>query len=204
MPTRVLEVLEEEQGGLGLRLVGTNYGQVEKYAALTYCWGGDQALKTTRGNLQDHKLRIEGGRLPYTLRDAVIVTKGLGLKYLWIDALCIVQDDGIDKDTEIGRMSDIYYNAAVVISASRASHANEGFLHSRTPLGTKYGSTFKLACECPDGQDGAVVLNFSFSPSEEPIFKRAWTSRNGSWLHDFWNSARYRRDGFAETAHWTI
>ena len=69
--------------------------------------------------------------LPATMRDAVIVTEKLGIMNLWIDALCIVQDDTIDKAREIAQMPLIYSQAIVTIAASRASGVEKGFLHDK-------------------------------------------------------------------------
>ena len=78
------------------------------YAALSYRWGGDQEQKTT---IQNTRQRYEDGiklaELPTALRDAVTVTMQLGLSHLWIDSLCIVQDDENDKEAEGAKMADI-------------------------------------------------------------------------------------------------
>lgn len=66
--------------------------------------------------------------LPRTFRDAVTATRALGLRYLWIDSLCIVQDDPEDWAREAGRMAGVYGGAHVVIAANRAGGCEEGFL----------------------------------------------------------------------------
>ena len=63
-----------------------------------------------------------------------------GVKYLWIDAFCILQDDHseearVDKERELGKMADIYKNATITIAASRATGADKGFLHERQAIG---------------------------------------------------------------------
>jgi hypothetical protein len=62
--------------------------QTREYALLSYCWGGDQSTKTTMTNLTSHKQGIRIETLPCTIRDAIQVTKDIGLEYLWVDALC--------------------------------------------------------------------------------------------------------------------
>ncbi len=69
--------------------------------------------------------------LPQTLRDAIEVTRGLNIRYLWIDALCIVQDDDSDKANEIQQMGEIYKNSTVTIVAARSRAVREGFLHQQ-------------------------------------------------------------------------
>jgi hypothetical protein len=62
--------------------------EAQEYALLSYCWGGDQTTKTLASNLQAHKTNVITDSLPQTIRDAIKVTKHLGLEYLWVDALC--------------------------------------------------------------------------------------------------------------------
>jgi hypothetical protein len=71
------------------------------YAALSYCWGkGSTLLKTTQSTLETFKDHIPWEKLPRTLQDAVVITRKIGLKFLWIDCLCIVQDSRSDWEIE--------------------------------------------------------------------------------------------------------
>jgi hypothetical protein len=101
------------------------------YATLSYCWGGDQAIKTITSTLERHMAGIEISHLSPTLKDAIKVTRSLGIEFLWVDSLCIIQDDPEDVATEISRMSEYYENAFVCISAAVAASCNEGFLQTR-------------------------------------------------------------------------
>lgn len=117
------------------KLAETASGNTGQYVALSYCWGKHVPFTTTSTNLQAHK--EENGilfvRLPKTLQDAVLLVRYLGFRYLWVDCLCIVQDDLADWEYEAARMADVYSNAFLVIAAMRASHCGEGFLEPRTP-----------------------------------------------------------------------
>ncbi|KAJ2987893.1 hypothetical protein NUW58_g4260 [Xylaria curta] len=101
------------------------------FAALSYCWGGDQPLTLTKASHQDLKTSILVSKLPQTLQDAVWVTRKMEMRYLWIDALCILQDSDEDKASEIARMSTYYSCAKLTICAAAASGSTEGFLHVR-------------------------------------------------------------------------
>ena len=68
---------------------------------------------------------------PTTFRDAIRITPKLGVRYLWIDSLCIIQDNLLDWQIESSRMGDVYQNAYLTIAASRASSDSEGFLQNR-------------------------------------------------------------------------
>lgn len=90
------------------------------YTALSYCWGGSRLFQTTKALYYDFQREINLEEMPRTLLDAVTVTRNLGIRYLWIDALCIIQDDLLDLVSEIDKMTDIYKNATVVIAAEGA------------------------------------------------------------------------------------
>jgi hypothetical protein len=83
-------------------------------------------------DLESHKRGIDFVRLPRTLQDAIMMTRYLDLQYIWIDCLCIVQDDKLDWDREAGNMADTYSNSYLTIAAARASHSAEGFLGTRS------------------------------------------------------------------------
>lgn len=89
LPRRVIDV---ETGRL--RLFITEDGTRGHWVALSHCWGKANTFKTTLKTIESHKRGIEWEELPKTFKDAVIVTRALGVRYLWIDSLCIIQDDG--------------------------------------------------------------------------------------------------------------
>jgi hypothetical protein len=103
---------------------------------LSHCWGssGRQPLKTTQANIQKHLQDIPWASIPKTFQDAIKVTRNIGLEYVWIDSLCIVQDDHQDWLKESKRMGSIYEQAEVTIAASHTPDCWEGFLFARRPL----------------------------------------------------------------------
>jgi hypothetical protein len=163
-----------------LRLVETN-SERQKYVALSYKWGGPQPVQATNATLSSlmNEFRMED--LPHSLRDAVIFTQKLGLSYLWIDALCIIQDNEIDKGAEVSRMATIYENAAVTIASSRTNSAIESFLSPRTEFNgncfddDSSHELFGFDYQCRDGQLGSIVLMHEYMPGDqEPLDTRAW------------------------------
>jgi hypothetical protein len=87
-----------------------------KYAALTYCWGDPQSIelaKLTSKTQEDWLNDIPIGQLPKTLQDAIITTAKLGLRFLWVDCLCILQDDDHEKAIEISKMPHIYRGTVI-------------------------------------------------------------------------------------------
>ena len=124
LPTRVIDVSDPAE----LRLVETDEDSSGRYVALSYCWGGTQDFQTTAKTLGDRIDGFEVSDLPQTLQDAVTVTRALKISYLWVDSICIVQDDSGDRAHELENMGDIYKHAVLTISASKADAASKGFL----------------------------------------------------------------------------
>jgi hypothetical protein len=148
MPTRLLDLgcLPERQDVIhtgndwrelfncrSCKLVEPSAESLGQYVALSYCWGKGLPYTTTTKNLQAHMQErgIGFAQLPRTLQDAAFLVRYLGLRYLWADCLCIVQDDKADWEHEAARMADVYSNAYLTIAAMRASHCDEGFLQPR-------------------------------------------------------------------------
>lgn len=126
LPTRVLDVGDPRSSTVSLRSTGVD--EHGDYTALSYCWGGPQPITATKGNMSQLTKGVEVTSLPQTLQDAVLTTRRLGVRHLWVDALCIVQDDPQDKKREIEQMGAIYRNSVVTIAATNSRSASEGFL----------------------------------------------------------------------------
>ncbi|KAF1995067.1 HET-domain-containing protein, partial [Amniculicola lignicola CBS 123094] len=100
----------------------------------SYCWGNPALnLTTTTETLGERQRGIDWSDVPRTIKDAIIITRLMKIRYLWVDALCIVQDDLPDWQEEAADMALVYENATVVISATRAASANDGFIRSCDP-----------------------------------------------------------------------
>lgn len=106
-------------------------GQKGQYAALSYCWGSPDDIpppKTTSDNLAERLAGLRMEELPRTFRDALTLSYKLGIQYLWIDSLCILQDSTTDWEKESLRMGDYYAGAQLVIGAAASEHPQGGFL----------------------------------------------------------------------------
>lgn len=107
-----------------------------QYTALSHCWGQKATVMTTTvSNFTSMCSSIPFESLPKTFRDAITITRRLGLRFMWIDSLCIVQDDKGDWEKEAARMAQIYQNAFLTIAATRAPDSDGGcfFSMSETP-----------------------------------------------------------------------
>ncbi|KAH8892564.1 HET-domain-containing protein [Thozetella sp. PMI_491] len=130
LPTRFIKVNKE--GMIPELLLVSSRDMTSPYAALSYCWGGSfTGTKTTKTTLKQHYTCIDPSLLPKTIRDATQVTRALGLEYLWVDSLCVVQDDQEDWAAESKRMAGLYQSSTITIVASSAENASQGCLFSR-------------------------------------------------------------------------
>jgi len=114
-----------------IRLVETKENVKDPYIALSYCWGRSTTVRTVQANMDRMMTGIETTELPKTLQDAVFLTRTLGIRYLWIDALCIIQDLPSDWKREAAKMASVYEGAFLTIAASSAAAADQGFLTER-------------------------------------------------------------------------
>ncbi|KAK1501081.1 HET domain-containing protein [Colletotrichum abscissum] len=185
LPTRVLDVgIDDKQTYIKLYEARDACG---KYAALSYMWGqGKDHFRTTMASLEEHKEGIITATMPQTFQDAVTMTRKLGIRYLWIDALCIVQDDIADWSREASTMGDVYSNAYIVFSVLKSSDNGVGFLGPpETPpyascTSTAAGMTATLyVCAIPRTQ--ACYLSSEDYVWDEPLSKRGWTLQE-RWL----------------------
>jgi hypothetical protein len=105
-----------------------------KYIALSHQWGPpgqNRKFCAYKTNIQDFKQNIDINRLPKTFQDAVHITRSLGVQYLWIDSLCIIQDDLNDWKQESKLMEQVFSSAYCTIAASCARGSDDGFLKPR-------------------------------------------------------------------------
>ncbi|KAH7120340.1 heterokaryon incompatibility protein-domain-containing protein [Dactylonectria estremocensis] len=159
---------------------GTNY------TALSYTWGQCQYQKNTESLLK--KLQQPGilatgqfaSQLPPTIRNAMAVVKSLGQRYIWIDALCIIQDDLESLTRNLNQMQLIYANAVFCIMGATGSGADFGL---RGLKGVSHPRDLELRVyELADG-DKLAAGSLSLDPSsgaKHSYFQRSWTFQE--WL----------------------
>lgn len=154
-----------------------------KYAALSYVWGRInpqnilRSLKSNIGHLErpGALLRSEYyDKIPHTIRDAMHVVKELGMRYIWVDSLCIIQDDdgeGGSKMQAIAKMGFVYGAAALTIIAASGSDANAGL------PGVRAGSTDRSQAieEIQPGFRLAYKPMMQYYKPESTYYTRGWT-----------------------------
>ena len=88
-------VINVGNGSASPPLVIAEKNQIGRWAALSYCWGGDFDFKLIINTIDDFHYGSPLGEFPRTVKNAIIITRSLGLHYLWVDAWCIIA--GLDR-----------------------------------------------------------------------------------------------------------
>ncbi|KAH7233075.1 heterokaryon incompatibility protein-domain-containing protein [Fusarium tricinctum] len=182
LPSRILDLNAFDDPD-NIRLWETNGAtDYEPYVTLSYCWGSDPSVhvRTTHSTLSGHLERISVKGLPQTYQDAIKITRHLGIRFLWIDSLCICQDDLDDWTRESAAMQQVYAGAYLSIAADNAPSSTHGFLkrsdrmHVPVDLKVVNGSS-DLDGTAPDSS----VVDIPGYAFEAPPSK---TFHNGCWL----------------------
>lgn len=116
------------------------------WVTLSYCWGGPQEHSLRNDNLADYRTpgALTEEILPPVIFDALIATEALGERYLWIDSLCIVQDDEVDKANYLSVMDTIYAHAVVTIVNAASGDTSSGLPGIRKPVHRRTQQPFEL------------------------------------------------------------
>jgi hypothetical protein len=168
LPTRVIDVGTDSEPIS--KLFQPSFVTHERYITLSYCWGQQRFLTAVSSNINAHLEKLHESILPQNFSDAIEITRKLGFRYLWIDALCIIQDSAEDKAIEINAMERIYSNSTLTIAVVGATGVADGFLKTKPRL------SVSIPYRCPDGALGTLQV----SPQEtvdlwqEPLYTRAW------------------------------
>lgn len=152
VPTRLLDLASPERSGgvpVGLldaasrevsndvKLIDTRKNGIHsdanlEYATLSHCWGQTKHITTESDTRKRREAGIAFSELNRTFQDAVLVTRALELRYLWIDSLCIIQDSAVDWQRESSLMGSVYNGGVINIVADAAEDGDQGFLSKRS------------------------------------------------------------------------
>ncbi|KAF4441184.1 HET-domain-containing protein [Fusarium austroafricanum] len=169
LPRRILDVgSPETDPRSAIRLCETKEAP-GSYIALSHCWGNleeQHRCQTQKDNITQRLNSIEWSELPKTFQDSVTITRALGIRYLWIDSLCIIQGDVEDWERESKSMARIYQDSYVTIAAAVGQSDSDGFIKEREkdyrPHEVARGIYWRQ-------EVGHVVHN-----RWEPLARRAW------------------------------
>ncbi|KAF4991919.1 hypothetical protein FDECE_13861 [Fusarium decemcellulare] len=101
------------------------------YCALSHSWGGSATLRLIKTNQKELTEGVDLEQLSNNIRDAILIAHRLGYQYIWVDSLCIVQDDDADWKREAAKMGDIYAGAVLTIAATGAESGDQGCFRQR-------------------------------------------------------------------------
>lgn len=134
LPQRLINVTYTENIDQ-VRLVSTRGMPTDiQNAVLSYRWGIDPTFTLEAHSEEECRSGISIERFPKTIQSAIYFTRKIGLKWLWVDSLCIIQDSVEDSSREIAAMYDIYQNSFISIAALGAASSNDGLYAQRDPL----------------------------------------------------------------------
>lgn len=157
-----------------VRLIESN-GLEGEYACLSYCWGtSEQTAKTTTDKLSQYDLGIRVSDLPKTIIDTIRLCHSLGFRYLWIDALCIIQDDEEDWLREASKMCEIFSKSALTIATPICGDSSESFVEKRRAGLRMASSTAKIVYR---DKNSGMLGSFSLR-----LQKRVLHYGNGLWF----------------------
>ncbi|KAK4225970.1 heterokaryon incompatibility protein-domain-containing protein, partial [Podospora fimiseda] len=190
-PTRMVQISEHT-----IRVLAFDFGTMAgQYAALSYCWGSQSELeqnppyKMTTSTFGELQCGVSWLKMPLTLQHAFTLCKSLGIEYIWIDSLCIMQaqcqndaEAAHDWNTESSKMAAIYSNSKLTIIAASGSSCHSGFLktdilYGGTVLTTSSAHLPENICFAAWDSSSTSESGFhvdQFSRCTSPLSQRGW------------------------------
>lgn len=179
VPKRLIDVTSIWQDAtVGVKLTEQINGQTGKYVCLSHCWGSIPIhCSTTEKTLAGALNFIKFETLPKNFQDAITLTRKLGVQYIWIDSLCIIQDNKEDWETQSKEMAIIYKNAYLTIASVLSPNSIAGCFSQTMP---------DLKLSLMDRTVEPVVIGirmcdfhgrpsgFNDTQARFPLFQRAW------------------------------
>jgi hypothetical protein len=166
-PTRLIHI-PDEYISLGVHLIQTGENRRQTavlYTTLSHCWGAKtpiKLVKMTQKTFQDEGIRFD--QLPRTFQHAIIITKCIGIDFIWIDSLCIIQDCAVDWKKEARSMCEVYTHTVCNIAAADSHDSTEGCLFSQD---SRIMRIEKIG-------DSTYLANETDLYPNHPLYDRAW------------------------------
>ncbi|RYP50317.1 hypothetical protein DL768_004134 [Monosporascus sp. mg162] len=179
-------VCSTKDGSLGFmpkRVVDVRFGKTclregvvpQRYVCLSHCWGRNQSqIKTLSSNIHEFKKDIPKSMLSRTFQDATDATRRLGIDYIWIDSLCIIQDSAEDWATESLQMGDIYEHGLLTIAATSSSDGSGGLYRVRDPAHISFRPVLGDSIYVRRRMPLFIPNAFGAAPTSWPLLDRGW------------------------------
>ncbi|KAI2473111.1 HET-domain-containing protein [Annulohypoxylon bovei var. microspora] len=174
MPTRVLD-LGTSPGQTRL-IIARDRGIREPYVALSYCWGQGvrHATELNDGNFGSLLEFIDETRLTAAHLECMTIAREFGIRYVWIDSLCIIQGNGADWDYESKRMAIVYGNATLTVVAARSADSRLGFITNKMKQAAP-PAALPMGRRDENGNDmGNLFLCLQRETGTGPLHGRGW------------------------------
>jgi len=172
LPTRLLDVGNPRASFVKVQV--TTPATTGEYLAPSHCWGDPSDVATVLTNETFNEYITTGlafELLPKTFQDAVLFTRSLGKRYLWIDSLCIIQNNADDWDREAATMCSVYQGALLTIAAASSSSGRGGLLYEPP--------THRITRTTPNGPYTLFGReSIRHKEKEYPLLTRGWLFRS--------------------------
>lgn len=181
MPTRLVDVMNDPESNDNEDRISLatsdKINPPAAYTTLSHCWGGHVSIMLTTDTRETLERGYPVSALPKTFFDAVKITRRLGIRYLWIDSLCIQQDSVEDWRKESQLMHLVYSHSWCNIAASSASNSSVGCFFKRDP---RHVQPFEAVVRWPGADGGSAACTFSKKElygkhiENGPLAERGW------------------------------
>ncbi|KAK8133487.1 HET-domain-containing protein [Apiospora sp. TS-2023a] len=148
-----------------------------QYATLSHCWGpGGVPIKLSSSNIHYYRRQVPWHLLPLTFQEAILAAIRLGINYMWIDALCIMQDSAADWNVEASKMMQVYTNGYLNISADASADGSGGLFRQRDPAMLQ---SFLIPSDCAGNNIPYYchVRNWDRYVENAPLKMRSWVTQ---------------------------
>ena len=172
LPSRIINVSDPKRP-----FIEHGESRDEKYVTLSYKWGENIKYTTSKQNIESHYTAIPMDKLPKTFQQAINITFKLGFRWLWIDALCILQDCAVEKHHEIVKMAEVFRCSTLTLFAECADNANAGLSSIRNPLWVRPCEvTIKATFDEHElvSQMHAIGGSQHYQNQAAPLLRRGW------------------------------
>ena len=173
LPNRVVDVSNSDCDFIKLY---ETQNEPAKYICLSHCWGPMQPIRTMVATLQQHKEGIAWADLSTTFQHAIAFTRKLGIQYIWVDSLCIIQDSEDDWRAESSKMATIYENAYITLAATKSGSGAGGCFSIASPECRAH----RLRCDDDEGIPHSIYVrrnlhdDHNIGPGNHPLMRRGW------------------------------
>jgi hypothetical protein len=177
LPKRVLDLGDSNNPYVRLY---ESQGEVERYICLSHYWGAHSLLRTLSTNVLSHQDSIPWDALSLTYQETIIFARKLRIRYLWIDSLCIIQDDEADWREEAAKMATIYQGSYLTVCAAMSATKYPGLFSNAGPEFKSHRLTYSDGNGRPQGVYARIKPSHAYFPgviaSNEKlaIYSRGW------------------------------